>query len=243
MKVLIGLASMKLFKDYYNLDPGVTQILGSIIVAPWSLKILYGLLADNFTIFGSKRKSYIIIMSLIQAASMTQVALYRGKNYKYVTACLVIQSISSAYTNVVADAMLVYQARKNLLEGSSNLQSFAWSCLAIGGVCGAITAAFVTQYCQPQNAFYGSAITSVVISFFAFRLNDAVERNDEEEPEGGARWISASGGMCNSIRLLGASLKNRELRNMMLYVICSKLVVPKFSGFTYFFVTGTLGIS
>ena len=108
MKVLIGLASMKLFKDYYNLDPGETQILASIIAAPWAIKILYGLFADNFSIYGSKRKSYIIIMSLIQAASMTQVALYRGKNYHYVTGCLVLQSISSAYTNVIADAMLVF---------------------------------------------------------------------------------------------------------------------------------------
>ena len=61
------------------------------------------------------------------------------------------------------------------------------------------------------------------ISFFAFRLDNAVERNGEEEEEGDVRMFAATGGLCKSIKLLFGSLQNRELRNLMLYVILSKL--------------------
>lgn len=63
-KVLTYLAAANLFKDHYGLDPGYVQILNSFITLPWSFKILYGLISDNFPIFGSKRRSYCILLSL-----------------------------------------------------------------------------------------------------------------------------------------------------------------------------------
>jgi len=42
----------------------------SIIHIPWSIKIVYGLLSDNVPIAGSNRKSYIILMGIIQFVSL-----------------------------------------------------------------------------------------------------------------------------------------------------------------------------
>ena len=44
------------------------------------------------------------------------------------------------------------------------------------------------------------------ISFFAFRLDNAVERNGEEEDEGDVRMFAATGGLLNSIKMLIGSL-------------------------------------
>jgi len=59
------LATANLFKDYYNLDPGYVQVLSSFISFPWSVKIFYGIISDNLPIFGSRRKSYLMILSLL----------------------------------------------------------------------------------------------------------------------------------------------------------------------------------
>lgn len=59
------LATQDLFKNYLELDPGQMTIYISIIHLPWSIKILYGLVSDNLPVFGTRRKSYIIIMGII----------------------------------------------------------------------------------------------------------------------------------------------------------------------------------
>ena len=37
----------------------------SIIHIPWSIKIIYGLLSDNVPLFGTRRKSYLILMGCL----------------------------------------------------------------------------------------------------------------------------------------------------------------------------------
>ena len=63
--MLVYLATADLFKAYYHLDPGHVQTLSAFAALPWSIKIFYGLISDNFPIFGSKRKSYLLIMALV----------------------------------------------------------------------------------------------------------------------------------------------------------------------------------
>ena len=64
LKVLSSLANSTLFKEHYKLDPGQVQILSSVISFPWSIKIVYGLISDNLPIFGSRRRSYLVIFSI-----------------------------------------------------------------------------------------------------------------------------------------------------------------------------------
>jgi hypothetical protein len=37
---------------------------------PWAFKLLYGIISDNYPIFGSKRRIYLIILSAIAGISM-----------------------------------------------------------------------------------------------------------------------------------------------------------------------------
>ena len=70
-KVLTSLAAADAFKTVYNLQPSEVQKLQAIIQLPWVIKLLYGLISDNIPIFGSKRKSYLLICALIQFSCMT----------------------------------------------------------------------------------------------------------------------------------------------------------------------------
>ena len=88
LKVLVVLAGAALFKNEYNIEPAKAQVLGTIVMLPWAFKLLYGIISDNYPIFGSKRRIYIIILSFLGGVSMLQISFYKGANYRYVTAML-----------------------------------------------------------------------------------------------------------------------------------------------------------
>jgi len=60
-RVFQGLVMKDLFKLYLELEPEYSQFLSSLTLFPWSFKIIYGFIADNIPIMGSRRKSYIIL--------------------------------------------------------------------------------------------------------------------------------------------------------------------------------------
>lgn len=90
----------------------------SIIHLPWSIKLLYGLVSDNVPIFGTRRKSYIIIMGILQFfALIIAFGIHKSSSYG-VAICLCMAALSEAFVNTVCEAMMCIQARKDPLHGS-----------------------------------------------------------------------------------------------------------------------------
>jgi hypothetical protein len=83
------------------------QIVTALQSLPWSLKILWGITSDNLAIGGSQRKTYIIIASILSSISMLMASIYRGDNWKFFFGCVLCQSFSQAFSNVVIDAILI----------------------------------------------------------------------------------------------------------------------------------------
>ena len=106
-KVFIELSVKDLFKHYMLMEPNDSQIMISIITLPWCFKIFYGLIADNFAIFGSRRRAYIILNGLIQCCSLWALAFTNNKNKLMVTGLLTLNSLNSAFFNVVVNALMV----------------------------------------------------------------------------------------------------------------------------------------
>lgn len=101
------LAVKDYYKEYLGLDPGEMQIYISVIHIPWSFKILYGLISDNVPIFGTRRKSWLIIMGILQFVTIFSLALTEPKDPLAVALILAAASLSEAFVNVVSDAIMV----------------------------------------------------------------------------------------------------------------------------------------
>ena len=82
-------------------------MLTSIVGLPWSLKILYGIISDNVPIYGSRRKSYLVIMSALQSIAMLMLACYDGLEEKFSTILLMIISLTVAVMDVIVDSIMV----------------------------------------------------------------------------------------------------------------------------------------
>ena len=164
-----------LFKHYLGLEPNASQVFTSLISLPWSFKIFYGLVADNFPIWGSRRRSYVILNGLVQTMTLWALALHVVEDAVFVTTMLFLNSLNSAFLDVVVDALMVTQSRKDPEHGSEDLQGLSWSLLAIGGILGAICSAFFTEYLQPFHTFLACSFFSMLIVVAGYYINPEVE--------------------------------------------------------------------
>ena len=90
-----------------NLDPGQGQYINSVIVLPWTFKLLYGAIADNFPIMGSRRKNYVVLSGILQFLVLFALSSGFFQNLFAITAMLFINSLCTAFTDVVIDAIMV----------------------------------------------------------------------------------------------------------------------------------------
>lgn len=138
------LATQDLFKTYLKLNPGQMTLYMSIVHLPWSVKILYGLISDNIPIAGTHRKSYVIMMGILQFCALIAIYFLHEMSALLVAVCLMMAALSEAFVNVVADAIMCVQARRDPESGSQDLIAFSWMATGIGGILGSFLAGILT---------------------------------------------------------------------------------------------------
>jgi MFS family permease len=150
---------------------------------PWSLKIFYGLISDNCPLFGSRRRSYLILLSVLQVVATLTLAAYFGTNERYVAFLLMLMNLSAAAMDVIADSIMVIQSRRFPEDGSEQLQSFSWNCLALGGIIASLAGGFLTQNFHPNYSFLAAAVPSVSLLILSYSLPPSIERVEEDSDE------------------------------------------------------------
>ena len=121
LKGMNNIACQDLFKNYYGLEPAKTASLLSLIWLPWSLKLIYGVTADSISICGSNKKAWLIIMGLLQVICLTICATVHMENLSWFIVLQLLVNTSGSFSDVVIDAVMVRQAKRDLKYGSQEL--------------------------------------------------------------------------------------------------------------------------
>ena len=176
------LACQDLFKQYMHMDPGDMTKYMSLIHIPWSIKLLYGLISDNVPIAGTRRKSYIVIMGGLQFVALISIYfLHTSTTPLSVAILLFCAALSEAFVNVVSDAIMCIQARKDPVHGSQNLISYSWLCTGVGGIIGSFASGILTQYYHPKYSFLLYSFMGLFVSISGLYLTPESELDHEEE--------------------------------------------------------------
>ena len=118
---LVEIATTVLLKSNFGLEPSEQQRVSALLTLPWSLKIVFGLIADNFPIFGSRRKSYMLLLSVLMFVSMALLG-YKGMNtFNYAAGLLFTFNFCLAFIDLIREALMVGQARKDPKGGAEEL--------------------------------------------------------------------------------------------------------------------------
>jgi MFS family permease len=139
-------------------------------------------ISDNVPLFGTRRKSWLVLMGLIQFTGLIIAATTAPKDPLVFTALLCMASLATAFINVVSDAIMVIQARKDKAFGSQDfvaLMSFAGM---TGSAIGCIYAGLMTQYVTPLWALFGYSFFGLITAIFACLLNKNAELDQAESP-------------------------------------------------------------
>jgi predicted MFS family arabinose efflux permease len=145
-----------------GLTAGQLAAFSWIITIPWFIKPVYGLLSDFVPIFGTRRRSYFLIMSGLAALSAVAVSLMPGASYALLAAMITLLWLGVGFTDVLTDALMVENGKRVGLTGA--FQSVQWGALSAAsilvGVGGgylaerrAFAAAFAVVACFPVVSF------------------------------------------------------------------------------------------
>ncbi|XP_047269495.1 folate-biopterin transporter 1, chloroplastic isoform X2 [Capsicum annuum] len=133
---VLGLSDLAVgfyLKDDLHLDPAETAVISGFSSLPWLIKPLYGFISDSFPLFGYRRRSYLVLSGLLGALSWFLMATFVDSKYG-AAFCILIGSLSVAFSDVVVDSMVVERARGESQSMSGSLQSLCWGSSACGGI-------------------------------------------------------------------------------------------------------------
>ena len=108
---LVAIAETFWVKDALTFTPAELAAIAVWLTLPWTIKMVFGQLADSVPIFGSRRRIYVFIGASLVASGLIILAGAAGgwitlasKNALYVTAQLLIV-VGVVLQDVIADAM------------------------------------------------------------------------------------------------------------------------------------------
>jgi hypothetical protein len=108
---LVAIAEAFWIKEALTFTPAELAAIGVWLTLPWTIKMVFGQLADSVPILGSQRRAYVLIGASLVASGMVILAgaaggwiTFASKNALYVTAQLMIV-IGVVLQDVIADAM------------------------------------------------------------------------------------------------------------------------------------------
>ena len=148
---LVGIAQTFWVKDALTFTPAELAAIAVWLTLPWTIKMVFGQLADSVPIFGSRRRIYVFLGASLVASGLIILAgaaggwiTFASKNALYVTAQLLIV-VGVVLQDVIADAMTTEVVDRVRPDGTSaagsrgrNASSASCRCWA-GSRCGRVS--------------------------------------------------------------------------------------------------------
>lgn len=176
------------YKDVLNLSPFQLTIITCITAIPWIMKPLYGFISDSYPLFGYKRKSYLILSSLLGSISWVIMANFVSlinmgqMETGIITLIYSVYFVTLSYIGLgVSDVLVDAIAVNKLLEknNKSSIQTMFWVSSSLGGIISSYFSGYLLQKHGIAFVFYLSAviplITAVISVFLKEPLNYKIQ--------------------------------------------------------------------
>jgi len=139
---------------------------------PWTLKPLYGLLSDFVPIAGFRRKSYLLLTSLIALAGFAALFLFKptSGNYSLFLLLLIAPTVGLAFGDVLVDALMVEKGQPLGITGA--LQSVQWAASYAATLLTGVIGGFLSQRGLQYTAFLICSGLALVTFIMAWKFVD-----------------------------------------------------------------------
>ena len=171
---ILGLS--RLAKDYFvkdelGLSPAEASIIFTISSVPWLVKPLWGFISDSVPLAGYKRKSYLAACGFLGAGAGFSLCTVVNDVPGAVLA-FTLGSLSTAFSDVVIDSIVVARARGESQALSGSLQSLCWGSVAVGGIASSYFSGSLIETYGTKYVFGVSAAFPLLIACAALLVRE-----------------------------------------------------------------------
>ena len=180
---LVAQPSKALLKSWGK-DAAEISAFAAVLALPWSLKPIYGLLSDFLPIFGSRRRSYLMLTSALATLGFASLCVSPPSSgaVPWLLAALLLPTVSVAFNDVVVDALMVEEGQPRGITG--RLQSIQWTAIYASQLLTGVVGGWISG---SQRFFLGYAICGAA-AFAMFVLAATVVRDPPRAPRPRGTW-------------------------------------------------------
>src|SRR6266850_3187493 len=167
-------------KEQLGLSPSQVGTFGTIILIPWVVKPIYGMISDAFPLFGRRRKSYFLLTSALATLAGLRLGLLSEPTYWSLAVFLLIMGLAIAFTDVLTDAMMVENGKPLGLTGA--FQSVQWTAINVAILLVGIGGGYLAQHRLLQTGFLVAAcFPFLALVMGAVFIHEAPAKSQREE--------------------------------------------------------------
>lgn len=196
MKRLIFLMSLFYLIQIYGGNPGIYDLafglylketlgfsaekiayIGTVILLPWTIKPLWGIIADSFPLFGSQLRSYFFLCYAFAAMVLFTISFMEVYSALVLILGVFAVSLCIAFSDVLTDKMMVIEGSARKKTGV--LQAAQWTAAGLGGAGVYYLGGIFAGRSNLGAAFRVTAITPLIglLATHFFILEKKVDRN------------------------------------------------------------------
>ncbi|MGE3148000.1 MAG: hypothetical protein AB7K04_02935 [Pseudorhodoplanes sp.] len=227
-------------KEELTLTPAELAGIGVWLNLPWTVKMVFGQLVDSVPIFGSQRRSYIVIGAMFTAAGMLTLAAAAGDRMTvgapaqlYIIGVMLIV-IGTVIQDVVADAMSTEVVPRTDASGKPRsdadiradlgmVQVLGRLSLGIGILAVAGLSGWLAQFLARETVFLlGLIVPAISLLSVAFIRTESGERRPLD-------WRVLGGGLAFGAVVLILALANFPLAQEIIFVLSMTVICAMLS--------------
>jgi len=118
-------------KETLGLSAGSLAWFGTILIIPWTIKPLWGIISDSFPLCGYQMRSYFIICYLLALALLVWLGFLDSYTWLILAVVMGLVSAFIAFSDVLTDKLMVIEGKPRGKTGV--LQAAQWTALGFGG--------------------------------------------------------------------------------------------------------------
>ena len=149
---LPNLAINFLLKDRAALNPAQLAYFQAMIMIAWVIKPLWGIISDLCPIFGSRRKSYLVLTSLVAAAVWLILAFLSTPAVLPLLLLLTVVYMAYAFQDVVTDGLMVETGQP--LNMTGEFQSIQWTAVYVAMIITSLIGGLIAELAQKGELSY-----------------------------------------------------------------------------------------
>jgi len=135
-----------LFRDYGVSGPRM-QVYKAIVMLPWAMKPLFGLISDACPIFGYQKAPYIVIVSIAAVCAHASVGFSPAGTLEIrtIVLCLLMGCMQISVVDLLTEAKYAEKIRENPERGP-DLMTYVWGGITLGNLCATASVGFLLEH-------------------------------------------------------------------------------------------------